>query len=684
MTTNEKPLRIVLGDLTHTTAGRQSYMMPLGIGFIGSYALSRVGADNAEVRLFATPEEVLNAIDTWRPHVLGLANYCWNTAVAMRVLRYAKEQKPDMVCLGGGPEFPHLRDVHSYMAERPYLDFYAYKEGEDAFAELVEKISGGAGLAELKREPQTGMMAVNPDTGKLVIGAEAPRIMDMDTIPSPYLSGMMDPFFNEMYAPALETARGCPFTCTFCVQGDAWWRKIAKFSTDRIRDELTYMGKKMAQHPGIELGIYDSNFGMYKRDEEIGEHIRNLQNIYGWPDAINTATGKGNWDRIIQIANRVRHAFTVGCSVQSMDDTTLEAISRKNMPMPLYRKVVAEIKSRGGRALAETIVPLPEETKESFFEGLRKLSNAGIETFIPHTTMMLKGTELASPETRSKYEMVTRFRVLPKQFGDYRGEKCFEIEEVCISTNTMSFDEYLDCRGFAWVCAMLSDKQYDPLCLLAEEAGIDLYDWAYAVWRLITTEDTEITPVYDSFIQEMRDELFLSEGDIYDFFADDENYRKLVSGEFGGNLTRKYLAMVALEKFGPLLELAGRPLQAHFGASGCLMRDIQKWMLMTRDVGAAIRDERYFARVEFLELSFDVDTWHLQPNGARKPLTEFNRPVRYRIAVDGDRMETVLNSQRALHGRNINDLAASLMTNSRRSPDLWRTCKLVEIVETGS
>ena len=241
----------------------------------------------------------------------------------------------------------------------------------------------------------------------------------------------------------------------------------------------------------------------------------------------------------------------------------------------------------------------------------------------------------------------------------------------------MSFDEYLDCRGFAWVCAMRSDKQYDPLCLLAEEAGIDSYDWAYAVWRLITTEDTEITPVYDSFIQEMRDELFLSEGDIYDFFADDENYRKLVSGEFGGNLTRKYLAMVALEKFGPLLELAGRPLQAHFGASGCLMRAIHKWMLMTRDVGAAIRDERYFARVEFLELSFDVDTWHLQPNGARKPLTEFKWPVRYRIAGDGDRMETVLNSQRALHGRNINDLAASLMTNSRRSPDLWRTCKLV-------
>ena len=43
---------------------------------------------------------------------------------------------------------------------------------------------------------------------------------------------------------------------------------------------------------------------------------------------------------------------------------------------------------------------MPLETKETFFEGMRKLSHANIDRVIPFTSMMLKGTEFASSANR--------------------------------------------------------------------------------------------------------------------------------------------------------------------------------------------------------------------------------------------------------------------------------------------
>ncbi|MEZ5009077.1 MAG: hypothetical protein R2753_13080 [Chitinophagales bacterium] len=46
-----------------------------------------------------------------------------------------------------------------------------------------------------------------------------PRTRHLDDIPSPWLTGILDKYFGSVMAPLFETNRGCPFTCTFCVQG---------------------------------------------------------------------------------------------------------------------------------------------------------------------------------------------------------------------------------------------------------------------------------------------------------------------------------------------------------------------------------------------------------------------------------------------------------------------------------
>ena len=64
--------------------------------------------------------------------------------------------------------------------------------------------------------------------------------------------------------------------------------------------------------------------------------------------------------------------------------------------------------------------------------------------------MILPGTELGSQETKEKYKMKTKFRVVPRCYGSYevygRETNVAEIEEICTSHNTLSFDDYLECR----------------------------------------------------------------------------------------------------------------------------------------------------------------------------------------------------------------------------------------------
>ena len=72
----------------------------------------------------------------------------------------------------------------------------------------------------------------------------------------------MDKWFNSHYAPSIEMARGCPFTCAIAGRpffGLVTWQGSA---LERIKDELTYMAKKMKSYPDVLLSICDSNFGM--------------------------------------------------------------------------------------------------------------------------------------------------------------------------------------------------------------------------------------------------------------------------------------------------------------------------------------------------------------------------------------------------------------------------------------
>ena len=103
----------------------------------------------------------------------------------------------------------------------PVIDFYIELEGELGFVDLIQKLSKyNFNKSELikNREKIANTCYLNKDD---LITGNISRIDDVNIVPSSYLNGAMDEFFNHPILPIIETTRGCPFSCAFCADGNA-------------------------------------------------------------------------------------------------------------------------------------------------------------------------------------------------------------------------------------------------------------------------------------------------------------------------------------------------------------------------------------------------------------------------------------------------------------------------------
>lgn len=671
-------IKIALGDLRHKTAGRHSVFMPIGIGFIASYLLSQIDPRKIKIKLYDDADALLADTDKWNPDIIGLSNYCWNNELSKLIFNYAKQNNPAVVCIAGGPDFPAKNsERQAHLNKMPAVDFYVYTEGEVAFTELIKKILQGKNVNFLKMNPQGGAVSIHPINKKLVYGLPLPRLLNLDSVPSPYINGIMDQWFNGYFAPSIQTTRGCPFTCGYCFDGQGNKSGLATFSIERIKNELTNIAQRMKKFPSLPLSVTDSNFGMYPRDEAIAEHISKLQDEYGWPNFFDITTGKTNYDLILRISDMLKNKMVVTCSVQSLNPKTLEIIKRKNLPMDEYKQLQKNIKKRGMRSVAEFIVPLPEETKISFFEGMKKVIEAGVEIITPYTTMVLKGTYLASNECRQQYQMQTKFRLIPRQFGEYCGNKCFEIEEVCVATSTMSFEEYLEIRGFALIFSFFSGEQFDVIRRHLNELNINCYDFFYLLWDIVKSGKSELSTIYDEFLHETKDELWGSKEELENYFSSPENYAKLLKGDLGDNLIRKYSSKLLIECCVSSIDLAYSSIQKMAQITDdktiSLLNAARTWLLSIRNLTNIFKYQNYKNYNKILEIPYDVDEWY---HNVGESLSNFKKHTVYELTYPSQKLDEILSQATKLYGTDQAYRASKLLANGYWDiKNFWCHCK---------
>jgi radical SAM superfamily enzyme YgiQ (UPF0313 family) len=361
---------------------------PLISGYLAAYAKQNPAISSAFQFIYYQREvERLNYQDTLREivsleaSIVCLSAYVWNMRLVSRLVKDLQGCRGiKHLILGGHQVSHHIRD---YVERTDDKTLVINGQGEVAFRAVLERLAAHATLEGLKGVSYFA-------DGELYDGGEAERVVALDDIPSPFLTGEFD---NMRYPiTVLETNRGCPYKCTFCTWGGDTV-KVAKFSLQRVKEELLWIAKKAV----LFIYIGDANWGMLARDVEISEYIAELKRKYGHPWMIYYAAAKNKPKGSIACIEKL-HAGDVISSqalgIQSMNPATLSLIDRQNIKNSDFIEVFSHLNSRRIDSYCELIWPLPGETLESLKHGFDQLIDLGAHTTILYPAILINNARL--------------------------------------------------------------------------------------------------------------------------------------------------------------------------------------------------------------------------------------------------------------------------------------------------
>jgi radical SAM superfamily enzyme YgiQ (UPF0313 family) len=469
------PVRVLFADLSHVKTGNEWSVlpMPVNMGYLSAFAREYFRGD-LETRICKSPHELVTSVDSFRPHIVAFSNYIWNSNLATAAASWLRGHRPDTLIVMGGPNVNTTEPpaAIAFLAARPSIDFYIPQEGEVPFLRLLEAFNMlGRSRDEVVNFGIDGLWRLDADQVSLkevsleVSIATPPggldlrtgRLLDLDDIPSPYLTGIMDEYLEHPgYVPLIETNRGCPYSCTFCSWGDMAKSKSSSFPVERILKELDYIAEANQGRVSY-LYLGDANFGLFQRDVEIAHRLRELRDTRGFPEHVYLYFAKNSSKRVVEIAGILRGMTPISLSRQSQNADVLQNIKRSNIDIETFSALSRQAKELGVESFAELIYGLPGESLASFLDGVREVLGSDVDGLHFFPAMLLDGSEMATFASRELYGLQGEYRAIDSASGDYGAFAATEFEEIVTTTAVFSREDYFTVRRLHFVQSVLID-----------------------------------------------------------------------------------------------------------------------------------------------------------------------------------------------------------------------------------
>ena len=573
--------KIYFADLTHTAQGISSPSFPLGISFVVSYAKQHLGHEY-DFKLFKFPADLARAIQDEPPLLLCLSNYSWNFAMGYKLASLAKARDPKLVVVMGGPNFPIVGDEKIQFFKRWHnVDFYVELEGELGFAHLLEQLSSYHFDVKKFKKERVATKNTSYLVGDELVCGGVERIHDVNVIPSPYLTGVLDQFFDDRLIPMIETTRGCPFSCTFCADGLQIKSKIHRFDKERTREELYYIAERVKNVD--ELIITDLNFAMYREDVETAKVIAEIKNKYNYPVLVGASAGKNKPKTTIDVAAILEGSWALGAAIQSTDTEVLKAIKRSNISSEAYKELIDfGNKMKTGKTYTEIILGLPGDSKEKHFECLRFGVDNDVNNVRMYQAMLLVGTDMATHASREQYGYITKFRIIPGCIGIYEffGEKhpVAEIEEIIIGSKTLSVEDYLECRVMNLIVETFHNNAiFDEVFALSKSLGISRFDTLLYIKDHTELYTTKIVEIFNEFKRQTMAPLYDTFDHANNYVLTPEIVERYVGGELGINELLIHRALLFAE-FEDITQLIFMAVESILKQQGKLSINIENYL----------------------------------------------------------------------------------------------------------
>ncbi|MEG1773678.1 MAG: radical SAM protein, partial [Oscillospiraceae bacterium] len=226
----EESLAVVIGTLNsqYIHSSLAPWCLLAGVRAFGDPGLC---ARVVEGTINEPPERMLERLVAAAPAAVGFCCYIWNITQTLALLAPLQKRLPGLRIILGGPEVSYC--AAAVLEACPAVDFVLSGEGERPFALLLNAL--------LRHEPPAGLPGVCLRTADGIFCA--PPYTPDDTPPSPYGPDYFSALSGRI--AYLETSRGCPFSCAFCLSGRCGGARF--FPLERARRELLLLANSGAK-----------------------------------------------------------------------------------------------------------------------------------------------------------------------------------------------------------------------------------------------------------------------------------------------------------------------------------------------------------------------------------------------------------------------------------------------------
>ena len=432
----------------------------------------------AEFVINQAPLEIVEAILTHEPRIVGFGVYIWNVEQTTEVVALLKRIRPELIIILGGPEVSYETEGQEIVA---LADHVITGEADVKFAEVCGKLLCQDSrpivyAAEEQRSAEGRDLEANAETllplplCPSAVSSTLPKIVVAELPALNQLASPYDLYTDEDLANRViyvEASRGCPFTCEFCLSSldipvrafatDAFLASMQRL-LDRGVKQFKFVDRTFNLHLPTSMGILQFFLDRWREGlflhfemvpDRLPEQLRALIKQFP-PGAVQ---------------------FEVG--IQTFDDTTSKNISRRQNLDRLEDNFRFLREETGVHIHADLIVGLPGEGMESFGRGFDRLVRLHPQEIQVGILKRLRGTPIVRHD--DEYAMI------------YAPHPPYEI----LSTRDIPFPDMQRMRRFAryWDIVANSGNFTNTLQLLWRDGAspftefLRFSDWLHATLR---------------------------------------------------------------------------------------------------------------------------------------------------------------------------------------------------------
>ena len=284
-----------------------------------------------------------------------------------RISEVIRKHKKDAVIIAGNSVATSIPEI---LLTKTKVDIGVIGEGDITIVELLKAIESESSLDNVRgiAFKRDNKIVITPEREIISNLDDLPTIdytlFDMDVYLEKFKYGAAEPYpmpFEQLKFFPLNTARGCPYKCTFCYHVFRG-KKYRTRSVESITKEMCYLRDRY----GVNYIGFSDELSMYSREQasSFADHFSEV-GIF-WTADCRAGLFK---DTDIELVNRLKKSgcIAIGYSLESANEEILQAMNKK-ISVDDFVIQTRVLHKAGINVSTGVVIGYPQETEETIQE----------------------------------------------------------------------------------------------------------------------------------------------------------------------------------------------------------------------------------------------------------------------------------------------------------------------------